>query len=52
MHLRGFSLDDSLYLQKYRYHNLTKDKIEKIICDWNTRIYEGKYFEMFAAVEE
>lgn len=52
MHLRKFSLDDSLYLQEYRYRNLTKEEIERMICDWNTKIYEGKYFEMFAAVEE
>lgn len=52
MYLRTFDLDDSLYLQKYRYNNLSKENIEKMICDWNTKLYEDKYFEMFASVEE
>lgn len=52
MYLRAFNLEDSLYLQQYRYNNSTKEDIEKMICDWNTKSYEGKYFEMFAPVED
>lgn len=39
-------------LQKFYCPNLPKKAIETMIGDWNSGDYQGKYFEMFAIVQD
>lgn len=34
------------------YPNMTAAKIESMISEWNKKIYKGKYFEMFAVMDD
>lgn len=51
MQLRSFEKQDALILSEKLYTNLSIKQIEDMICLWETKQYEGKYFEMFAIVE-
>ena len=46
--LRNFIKDDALNLQKSRYPDLSIEQIEILICEWNQKQVNDKYFEMFA----
>ena len=46
--LRNFIKDDALNLQKSRYPDLSIEQIENLICEWNQKQVNDKYFEMFA----
>ena len=48
--LRNFTENDILQLRKNKYHKLSTEEIRKLICDWNSKMYEEKYFEMFAII--
>ena len=48
--LRSFTKNDINILNK-QYTHMTIDAIEKMICDWDKKIYDGKYFEMFAITD-
>ncbi len=50
MQLRNFEKQDALVLSEKLYPNLSVEQIENMICLWNTKQYDGKYFEMFAVV--
>ena len=44
--------DDALDLQRIQYPNLSVEQIENLICEWNQKRVNNKYFEMFAIVSE
>ena len=46
--LRNFILDDAVHLQKNKHPNLSVQEVEQLICEWNQKHWNGKYFEMFA----
>lgn len=48
IYIRNFTKDDIPALQKEKYVNMTYSELEKLISDWNTKKYNGVYFEMFA----
>lgn len=47
--LRRFAIEDAPYLQE-RYSSLSREQIEKMICEWNSGQFDGKYFEMLAII--
>ena len=49
--LRNFTLGDAEVLRQEQHHNMSIEEIKSMICDWNKLIFKGKYFEMFAIVE-
>ena len=50
--LRNFNKNDIYILQDLKYGDMSHNEIEKMIEDWNTKEYDGKYFEMFAVVSD
>lgn len=50
--LRNFNKNDIYFLQDLKYGDMSHNEIEKMIEDWNTKEYDGKYFEMFAVVSD
>lgn len=46
--LRNFQYSDIPNLQKYDYCALSYKEMEGLIDTWNTKQYDGAYFEMFA----
>ncbi len=50
--LRNFTYKDISDIQKHDYTNLEPDELKNLIGLWNTKLYEGEYFEMFAVTEE
>jgi len=48
--LRNFKKEDASELQKYEFPNLTTEQVEALICDWDRKQFNGKYFEMYAIV--
>lgn len=51
MVLRNFTNADIEELQKHDYSKLSKTELEALIETWNTKKYNGNYFEMFALEE-
>ena len=49
--LRNFTNADIGQLQKYEYCTLSQTEAEKLVATWNEKSYQGRYFEMFAIVE-
>ncbi len=49
--LRNFVKEDALLLQK-EYSNLSVEQVENLICEWNQKRFDDKYFEMFAILSE
>lgn len=49
--LRNFSFSDAEKLQCC-YPGEPVMSIKKLICEWNTKIHDGRYFEMFAVIRE
>ena len=48
--LRNFTKEDALQLQQYGYSYLSIEQTEALICNWNKKQFNSKYFEMFAIV--
>lgn len=46
--LRHFEHKDVRSIQDEMYPNLSENDIRDLISEWNTCIYQGRYFEMFA----
>lgn len=46
--LRNYIDDDAELFQKYSYKNMTIEDIKKLFAEWNSKVYQGRYFEMFA----
>ena len=49
--LRHFTLGDAEVLRQEQHHNMSIEEIKGMILDWNKLDFKGKYFEMFAIVE-
>ena len=50
--LRKLKKEDAPELQEYGYSDLSIEQIEALICNWDKKQVNGKYFEMFAIVFE
>ena len=50
--LRKLKKEDAFALQEYGYSDLSIEQVEALICDWNKKQFNGKYFEMYAIVFE
>lgn len=48
--LRNFIKDDALILQANAFRDMSVEQIENLICEWNQKTVNSKYFEMFAIV--
>lgn len=49
--IRNFTEYDVMTLKQLQYTNLEESEIIDIIRKWETKEYQGKYFEMFAVVD-
>lgn len=49
--LRSFTKEDVPLLKQYLYPNKSKEDLEYLVEEWNTRLYEGRYCEFFAVTE-
>ncbi len=50
--LRNFTEDDALDLQKNSYSDLSIEQIQDLICEWNQKQVNNRYFEMFAVLSD
>lgn len=50
--IRSFSREDAPFLQQNLYPDMSLSDISELIDAWNTRVYNGKYFEMFAVLSD
>lgn len=50
--LRNFKKEDASELREYGYSDLSTEQVEALICDWNKKQINGKYFEMYAIVSD
>ncbi len=50
--LRHFTAEDAGLLRSVRYSGMSEEEIRAMIDDRNTLEYDGRYFEMYAAVAE
>ena len=50
--IRNFTHEDAEPLQQGLYPDMTLSGISEMIDQWNTGIYRGRYFEMFAIVSD
>ncbi len=50
--IRNFNENDVLLLKQMYYKECDENEIKGIIEEWNTEEYKGKYFEMFAVVDD
>ena len=46
--LRPYTLIDWPVLSQYQYPGISESEAKSIITQWNTRQYDGRYFETFA----
>ncbi|HIT33878.1 MAG TPA: GNAT family N-acetyltransferase [Candidatus Faecousia intestinigallinarum] len=50
--LRDFTDNDAETLKIHQYSQLSVEEISKMIGEWNQKQIDGRYFEMFALVDE
>lgn len=50
--LRNFCMEDSVVLHQQNRFQMSLDVIQKMIAEWNTRLFDNRYFEMFAVINE
>ncbi|MCR5379527.1 MAG: GNAT family N-acetyltransferase [Lentisphaeria bacterium] len=50
--LRHFTKNDAELLQAHQLYGKCKEDILSLINEWKTNSYNGKYFEMFAVVND
>ena len=50
--LRNFTIDDAEILKQEQSYNMSIEEIKSMICDWNKLEFQGKYFEMFAIIDD
>ncbi|MBE6696632.1 MAG: GNAT family N-acetyltransferase [Ruminococcaceae bacterium] len=50
--LRNLKKEDASELQEYVYSDLSTEQVEALICDWDKKQFNGKYFEMYAIVSD
>ena len=46
--LKNFTIADAPILHLHMYPDLSIEQIEALICEWQRKEFNGKYFEMFA----
>ena len=52
MILRNFTNTDIEQLQQFDYKRLSRTELEELIETWNGKEYDGRYFEIFALIED
>lgn len=52
IYIRNFTKDDISVLNKMRYPNLTPKDIMKMVDKWDSKVYNNRYFEMFAVIDD
>ena len=50
--LRNFKKEDASELQENGFSDLSTEQVEALICDWDKKQLNGKYFEMYAIVSD
>ena len=50
--LRNFCIEDSVILYQQNRFQMSPDAIQKMITEWNTKLFNNKYYEMFAIINE
>ena len=50
--LRNFTDEDAETLQEYKYPDMSLEAIRKMIGDWNKKVFQGKFFEMYAVEKD
>ena len=50
--LRHFEREDVESIRKHLYPDMEIDQIRDMISAWNSGVYEGRYFEMFAVLSD
>ncbi len=50
--LRNIKKEDASELQEYGFSDLSAEQVETLICDWDKKQFNGKYFEMYAIVSD
>ena len=50
--LRPFDSKDAPLLKQYLYPNKSLGDLERMVAEWNTKTYEGRYCEFFAVTVE
>lgn len=48
--IRHFTHDDAGFIQQDLYSDLSRSEIIELIDEWNTCVYQGRYFGMFAVL--
>ena len=48
--LRNLKKEDASELQRHGYSDFSPEQVEALICDWNKKQFNGKYFEMLAII--
>lgn len=46
--IRNFTKEDIDIIQTMRYPKLSKELIHQMVEEWDSKVYDGRYFEMFA----
>ena len=52
VNLRHFSVEDAELIRRCRYPDISVSETENMISEWNTCLYRGRYFEMFAVISD
>ena len=50
--LRNLEKEDASELQEYGFSDLSTEQVEALICDWDKKQFNGKFFEMYAIVSD
>jgi len=48
--LRNFCIEDSVILYHQNRYQMSLDAIQKMIAEWNTKLFNNRYYEMFAVI--
>ena len=50
--LRHFTQDDVESIRNNLYSDMTESEIANMITEWNSCVYQGRYFEMLAVISD
>lgn len=50
--LRNLEKEDASELQEYGFSDLSTEQVQALICDWDKKQFNGKFFEMYAIVSD
>ncbi len=50
--LRHFMREDAESIRNHLYSHMTESEIVNMIADWNSCVFQGRYFEMFAVITD